>query len=400
MDLRCVGDPFRLGQVFRNILENALAAGSAPVDDRDPRRRRRARRPARTDRIAVQRQRPGNRPEQRPKIFDPFFTTKAKGTGLGMAIARRIVEAHGGQIAIGDADGAGRRLHHHVTERDTMNRSLKIAIADDELDMRDYFQQILPLLGHQVDRRRQRRPRAGRDAAPPRAPTWSSPTSRCPTWTASKPPRASTATRRSRSSWCRPITIPNSSAAPRRDHILAYLVKPIKQADLEPAIGIAMRRFEQFQALRKETSDLKQALEDRKVIEKAKGVLMKKAGLDEHDAFRRLQKLASDKNRKLIEIAQMILTAEEALARLQANDRHCPVHDGLDVRLPLATLSRLRFHSRPFAVVVTTGSCAFDENRDPHPHGDHRPVSSSSRSARGRGTVCTKRSLPNRRRAA
>ena len=97
------------------------------------------------------------------------------------------------------------------------------------------------------------------------------------------------------------------------DHILAYLVKPIKQADLEPAIGIAMRRFEQFQALRKETSDLKQALEDRKVIEKAKGILMKKAGLDEHDAFRRLQKLASDKNRKLIEIAQMILTAEEAL---------------------------------------------------------------------------------------
>jgi two-component system, response regulator PdtaR len=96
------------------------------------------------------------------------------------------------------------------------------------------------------------------------------------------------------------------------DHILAYLVKPIKQADLEPAIAIAMRRFEQFQALRKETSDLKQALEDRKVIEKAKGILMKKAGLDEHDAFRRLQKLASDKNRKLIDIAQMILTAEEA----------------------------------------------------------------------------------------
>ena len=98
------------------------------------------------------------------------------------------------------------------------------------------------------------------------------------------------------------------------DHILAYLASQagIKQADLEPAIAIAMRRFEQFQALRKEATDLKQALEDRKVIEKAKGILMKKANLDEHDAFRRLQKLASDKNRKLIEIAQMILTAEEA----------------------------------------------------------------------------------------
>ena len=40
-------------------------------------------------------------------IFDPFFTTKAKGTGLGMPIAKRIIEAHGGQIALGDADGPG-----------------------------------------------------------------------------------------------------------------------------------------------------------------------------------------------------------------------------------------------------------------------------------------------------
>src|SRR5258708_11256346 len=65
------------------------------------------------------------------------------------------------------------------------------------------------------------------------------------------------------------------------DHILAYLVKPIKTADLEPAIGLAMRRFAQFQALRQETTDLRQALADRKIIERAKGTLMKRAGLDE-----------------------------------------------------------------------------------------------------------------------
>ena len=110
------------------------------------------------------------------------------------------------------------------------------------------------------------------------------------------------------------------------DHILCYLVKPIKQADLEPAIGIVMRRFEQFQALRRETVDLKQALEDRKLIERAKGLLMKKAELDEADAFRRLQKLASDQNRKLVEIARMLLTAEEAFTEpkpgRRQGDRH------------------------------------------------------------------------------
>ena len=60
-------------------------------------------------------------------------------------------------------------------------------------------------------------------------------------------------------------------------------------------------------------ADLRQALEDRKQIEKAKGVLMKRAGLDEEQAFRRLQKLASDKNLKLVEAARALLLAEEAL---------------------------------------------------------------------------------------
>jgi response regulator NasT len=54
-------------------------------------------------------------------------------------------------------------------------------------------------------------------------------------------------------------------------------------------------------------------LADRKIIEQAKGVLMSNAHLDEQAAFRRLQKLASEKNRKLIDIAHMILTAKEAL---------------------------------------------------------------------------------------
>lgn len=94
------------------------------------------------------------------------------------------------------------------------------------------------------------------------------------------------------------------------DHILAYLIKPIKQADLGPAI--ATRRLEQFQALRNEAASLRKALEDRKTVEKAKGILMKKACFDENDAFRQLQKRAGDKTKRRVEIAQIILTAEEA----------------------------------------------------------------------------------------
>ena len=96
------------------------------------------------------------------------------------------------------------------------------------------------------------------------------------------------------------------------DHIMGYLVKPIKQADLEPVIALAVRRFEQFEVLRRETADLRQALEDRKTIEKAKGILMKKTGLDEQESFRRLQKLSSARNLKLVDVAKSILTADEA----------------------------------------------------------------------------------------
>jgi signal transduction histidine kinase len=109
LDLNCAVDQFRLGQVFRNILENALAACADPV--------RIEIRCAAADlggraavRVAVRDNGPGLTPEQRQRIFEPFFTTKARGTGLGMAIARRIVEAHGGQIAVGDGVGPGAEL--------------------------------------------------------------------------------------------------------------------------------------------------------------------------------------------------------------------------------------------------------------------------------------------------
>jgi PAS domain S-box-containing protein len=100
IDLHCAIDQFRLEQVFRNILENALAACQAPVSIQiQCAEAELGGRPAL--RIAVRDNGPGLTPEQRQRIFDPFYTTKTKGTGLGMAIAKRIVEAHGGQIAVG-----------------------------------------------------------------------------------------------------------------------------------------------------------------------------------------------------------------------------------------------------------------------------------------------------------
>ncbi len=96
------------------------------------------------------------------------------------------------------------------------------------------------------------------------------------------------------------------------NHVLAYLIKPIKTEDLVPAISLVMQRFKEFQTLQKEATDLRQALEDRKIIEKAKGILMNRAGLSEPDAFKRLQSLSSQKNQKMIDVAKMLLAAEEA----------------------------------------------------------------------------------------
>jgi response regulator NasT len=101
------------------------------------------------------------------------------------------------------------------------------------------------------------------------------------------------------------------------DHIMAYLVKPIKAADLIAAIAMALRRFEQFQAVCAEAATLRHALEDRKVIERAKGAIMRRLGVPEAEAFDRLLRQASDRNRKLVEVAQEILTAEEIFQALE-----------------------------------------------------------------------------------
>ena len=96
-------------------------------------------------------------------------------------------------------------------------------------------------------------------------------------------------------------------------NISAYLMKPVAEEDLLPAITLALARFRQFQALRQEVADLREALEARKTIERAKGILMRRLNLSEDEAFRRLQKQSQDSNRKLAQVAEAIVVADQFL---------------------------------------------------------------------------------------
>lgn len=94
---------------------------------------------------------------------------------------------------------------------------------------------------------------------------------------------------------------------------LAYLVKPINENELPPAINIALARFKELQALQNEVAELQESLEARKLIERAKGILMQRLGLSERDAYERLRQRARDKRIKMKDIAQAIIEAEELL---------------------------------------------------------------------------------------
>ena len=95
-----------------------------------------------------------------------------------------------------------------------------------------------------------------------------------------------------------------------RANISAYLMKPVAEDDLLPAITLALTRFQEFESLRREVADLREAMEARKVVEKAKGILMRRLDLSEEDAFKRLQKQSQDTNRKLTDVAEAIVMAD------------------------------------------------------------------------------------------
>lgn len=90
---------------------------------------------------------------------------------------------------------------------------------------------------------------------------------------------------------------------------MAFLVKPLRPEELRPAIELAVARFREFEAVRKENEDLRKAIESRKLVERAKGLLMEQEGLSESQAFRRIQKASMDSRKSMAEVAEAILLA-------------------------------------------------------------------------------------------
>jgi response regulator NasT len=90
---------------------------------------------------------------------------------------------------------------------------------------------------------------------------------------------------------------------------MGYLVKPFQKSDLLPAIEVALARYAQLSAARKESSDLSEQLATRKVVDKAKGRLIDEKGMTEAEAFRHIQKRAMDERRPMREVAQEVLEA-------------------------------------------------------------------------------------------
>lgn len=94
--------------------------------------------------------------------------------------------------------------------------------------------------------------------------------------------------------------------------VVGYLVKPFRESDLSPAIEVALARFAEFRALESEVGDLQEALETRKFVERAKGILMDTQGLPEADAFRKIQKMSMNTRKPMKEVAEAIILAHEA----------------------------------------------------------------------------------------
>jgi response regulator NasT len=127
------------------------------------------------------------------------------------------------------------------------------------------------------------------------------------------------ATRLAAAGWRRPVVVVTGVDDPSliersiASGVSAYLTKPVDSRDLGAAIGLAAARHAEFQALEAEVDRAQQALEDRKLVERAKGLLMAALNLSEQDAFRRLQLTARERNLRLADVAGRIVEQQSLL---------------------------------------------------------------------------------------
>lgn len=94
--------------------------------------------------------------------------------------------------------------------------------------------------------------------------------------------------------------------------VVGYIVKPVRESDLSPAIEVSLARFAELRAMEREVGDLKDALETRKLVDRAKGILMDTQGLTESQAFRRIQTMSMNTRRAMKQVAEAIILAHEA----------------------------------------------------------------------------------------
>jgi response regulator NasT len=94
--------------------------------------------------------------------------------------------------------------------------------------------------------------------------------------------------------------------------VVGYLVKPFREQEIGPAIDIALARFQEFRELEKQVGDLNETLETRKIVDRAKGILMDTQHLTEAEAFRKIQKMSMNTRKPMKEIAEAIILAQEA----------------------------------------------------------------------------------------
>lgn len=106
-------------------------------------------------------------------------------------------------------------------------------------------------------------------------------------------------------------TVTEATRAP----IFHYLVKPVDPHDIAPAMAVARARFQEWRDARSKSDQLESRLEERKLVERAKGLLMETRGLSEREAYRFLQKTSQDKNTPMVDLARKILLAAPLLQK-------------------------------------------------------------------------------------